>query len=75
MCGSLMGAKSPPPVQIPTPAPTPAPVDAGSAQAMNAARDARRGRVQAQESSTLVTGGQGLTAPASTTNTRQFFGQ
>ena len=75
MCGSLLAPKTPPAVEIPTPAPTPAPVDTGSVQAMNASRDARRSRLQAQESSTLVTGGQGLTAPASTTNTRQLFGQ
>lgn len=77
MCGSVLSKpKAPPPVVIPTvqednTTPT---VDAGSSQAVNAAKDARRRRVQSEEASTLATGGQGLTDAPMTTG-KQFFGQ
>lgn len=75
MCGSMLsGPKAPPPVQIPTAEPPPPVVDTGAAQAVNASRDARRRRLQADEATTLATGGQGLT-DSPTTTTKQFFGQ
>jgi len=75
MCGSVFSSpKAPPPVQIPTAEPPPAVVDTGASQAVNAARDARRRRLQTDEASTLATGGQGLTDQPMTTN-KQFFGQ
>lgn len=75
MCGSLVSApKAPPPVEIPTPEAPPPTVDTGTTQAVNAAQDARRRRIAASQSSTLATGGQGLTDQPMTTS-KQFFGQ
>ena len=66
--------KAPPPVDIPTATPAPAPVDEGAAQAQSAKLDLKRKRIASQESSTLATGGQGLTSPANTT-TKSLYGQ
>lgn len=76
MCGSVLGTKpkTPAPIEIPTPEAPPPVVDSGTSQAVNAAQEARRRRVQSQEASTLATGGQGLVDQPMTTS-KQFFGQ
>jgi len=67
---------APPPVSIPEPVPTevqaPTAVDPGAQQAQSARADERRRRLAAQAANTLVTGGEGLTAPATTANKTSF---
>ena len=68
--------KAPPPVQIPEPvANPPAPateIDPGAQQAQTARAQERRRRLAAQASNTMVTGGEGLTAPQTTANKTSF---